>query len=281
MSLPPAGTAPLTAPLVHALIAAYLVTMMGSMGLELGAPPGEDKPARRHQRRLLVRGLVVNLLLLPAVAMGVIHALPLSDDFTVALVLLAVAPGGRFAPQLTRFAGGELALSVELSLFLVKLTAFTAPATAKLMLGGSRIDVPELRLILQLILLQIAPYYAGRLLRRRRERLATRLGHLLRAVSLVCVALIVAYFLFHRQLRSLLLLGPRDWLALMTFACAGLALAWLVGGTTPRARRAVAVSANARDLALALVMADVAFRGSAVTMRVLAAWLALFGFDMV
>ena len=255
------------------LTVGYLVTMMFSTGLELGGKPKEDKSAKRRQRRLLLRALAINLILLPLVTVTLTRALRVTGDATIALLLLAVTPGGRFAPQLTRLAGGELGLSVEITLFLAKLTAFTAPPTARLLLGGQRVELHELTLIAQLVVLQIAPYLAGKLLRQRQSGLAERLVRPLHVMSAVCIAALVALLLAHRQFRDLWLLGARDWLALLSVATVSLALGWLLGGPTAGTRRAFAVSTSSRNLALALLVAGVAFPERNVQLALLAQWL--------
>src|SRR5438067_2080221 len=131
----------------RALIDSYLVTSMLSMGLKVGAAPKEDKAGKRRQRRLLVRALLLNLVLLPAVTVAATHLLHPSHAVTVALILLAAAPGGRFAPHLTAVAGGELALSVEITLFLAKLTGFSAPFVARELLAVHHLELHELTLI--------------------------------------------------------------------------------------------------------------------------------------
>jgi predicted Na+-dependent transporter len=77
--------------------------MMLSVGLTLGARPTEKRERRRARRRLL-GALAFNLVVLPALAVALTHAVHASDEVAVALLLLAVAPGGRFLPQLAGLA---------------------------------------------------------------------------------------------------------------------------------------------------------------------------------
>ncbi|MGZ3441952.1 MAG: bile acid:sodium symporter family protein, partial [Polyangia bacterium] len=257
------------------ITAGYLVTSMLSLGLEVGAAPKEDKAHKRAQRRLLVRALLINLVLLPLVAIGVIHLLHATGDVALALVLLAVTPGGRIAPQLVRIAGAEVALSVEITLFLAKLTAFTAPPLMKLLLGVSHLELHDLVLIAQLVLLQIAPYALGKLMRRRWS-LAERLVAPVRLLELASVVSIVGFLVLNRQIRSVLLINGSGWLALFAVAAISLALGWLLGGSPRDARRAIALGVNARNLPLALVVAGLAYPTRGVESVVFAVWLVLF-----
>jgi BASS family bile acid:Na+ symporter len=262
----------------HVLVAAYLAAMMLVMGLELGNGPPESKDVKRRQRRLLIRGLLMNLVLFPVVAVGLTRVLHTSGDAAIALLLLAAAPGGRFAPQLTRTAGGDVPLSVEITLFLAKLTPFIAPTMARWMLGVHHIELHEMTFLVPLVLLQLVPYFTGRALRHRRRALAERLLGPARIASTLFLAVLVIWLLVHREFRSVLSLRGPGWLAVLAFAVVALALGWLLGGPTPRTRRAFAISATARELPLALVMASLAFPHGSVRTAVLGAWLVLSGF---
>src|SRR5437763_11552321 len=103
---------PLLTDAVRGFAGLCLIAMMFSMGLEVGGEPAEDKQAKRRQRRLLVRGLLFNLVLLPLLAVTLTRALDASGDVAIAFLLLAASAGGRFAPQLSKIAGAPRGLSV-------------------------------------------------------------------------------------------------------------------------------------------------------------------------
>lgn len=264
----------------RAFAAAYLVTMMFSMGLALGGHPKEDKRAKRRQRRLLLRALAFNLVLLPLLAVGLTWAVRGSGDVAIAFLLLAAAPGGRFAPQLSKIAGAALALSVEITLFLAKLVSFTAPVTARWMLHTHHLELHELRFIAQLLVLQLLPYLLGRQLRKRRPAAAARLDRPIEIAMWICLTAVLALVLVAHPLRRLpALAGDRGWLAVFAFAAAAPAIGWLIGGPSLETRRAFAISANARSLALALMMASLAFADRNVQLATFAVWLLLLLID--
>jgi BASS family bile acid:Na+ symporter len=261
--------------------AVYLVLMMLAMGLELGDEPAPNRAAKQAQRRLVVRALAFNLLLLPLLAVTLTQLLRVSDDVAIAFLLLAAAPGGRFMPHLAHLAGVPLALSVEITLFLAKLVPFTAPLAAHWMLHTHRLELHELRFIAQLAVLQLLPYLLGRQLRKRRPALATRLERPV-ALAMWCglVALLALTLATHELRGVLALLGDRGWWAVLIFALAAPGLGWLVGGPRPQTRLTFALSANARNLALALLLAQLAFADRAVQVAAFAAWLVLLGIDL-
>jgi len=271
---------PLLVDVTRAVTAAFLVTMMLSMGLELGGEPRADKAAKRHKRRFIVRALAFNLVLLPLVAVTLTRAFGVSDDVAIALLLLASSPGGRFAPQLGRLAGAELGISVEITLFLAKLVSFTAPVTARILLHTHHLELRELPFIAQLLVLQLAPYIIGRQLRRRRPALATKLARPVDIATWALLGLFAAVVL--GRLRGLgVLAGERGWWAALSFAALAPALGWLLGGPATQTRRALAVSANARDVALASLMASLAFAGGNVQLATFGVWLLLVFADLI
>jgi len=244
-------------PTLAVLSAMYLVSMMFALGLELPREPEESKEQKRAKRWRLVRGLVVSLIVFPAVGFAIVRGLRVSGDIAIALLLLSAAPGGRFAPHLVKLAGGDVPLAVELTLFLAKITAFTAAPTARWLLGVGRLDVRELPLIAQLLFLQIVPLYAGKWFRQNRRARADRLLKPARSIAaLACLAVFGTVLL--REDRGLAeILRDRAWLAVAAVGVAWALLGWLLAGG--RARRTMSISAGAREIALALVLASTTF----------------------
>jgi BASS family bile acid:Na+ symporter len=254
------------------LSAIYLVSMMLALGLELGAGPRESKEKKRAKRRMLARGLLFNLIAIPALAFLVTRALHASSDVAIALLILAAVPGGRYAPHLVKLGAGEVTLAIEVTLFLAKLTAFTAAPTAKWLLTLHTLDIRELPFLLQLLLLQIVPLYGGKWLRRRHRPLADRL---LRPAQWIAIATLLGAFasVLLRDDRGLDdLLRDRSWLAVGVVGIAAPLLGWLVGGPDEGNRRALAIGANSRELGLALVIATVAFPEPGVHTALFGIW---------
>src|SRR4051794_8326780 len=109
--VPDTASHALTHPAARVLIAAFLVVMMFSLGLELAGQPRKDKASKRHKRRLLLRALLMNLVLMPFIAFALVHALRLSSAVATAVLIVAATPGGRFAPHVAKIAGGDLGLA--------------------------------------------------------------------------------------------------------------------------------------------------------------------------
>jgi BASS family bile acid:Na+ symporter len=235
----------------------YLVSMMLSLGLGVGAEPTESKELKRRKRRLLVVGIIFNLLIIPAAAFALTRALHTSSSVATALLLLVAAPGGRYAPHLVQLGKGDVALGVELTLFLAKLTGFTAAPLAKFMLHLDALELRELPLVAQLLVLQLLPFYAGKWLGRKglaSERL--RIG--LNRFSIL-LALLAAFFVLLQDRGAGAEFHERGWLAVAAVAIVSPLLGWLLGGHDDGACRTFAVGANASELGLALLMASLVF----------------------
>jgi len=89
-----------------------LFVIMFSLGLGLG--PADFRRVALQPRDFLV-GMVSQLVLLPAVAFGIALAWAPEPPLAVGLMIIAAAPGGVASNLLTRYAGGDTALSVTMT----------------------------------------------------------------------------------------------------------------------------------------------------------------------
>jgi BASS family bile acid:Na+ symporter len=236
---------------ITVLSAAYLVCMMFALGLELGGGPKESKEQKRAKRRMLLRGLILNLVVLPLVAFGITRAAHAPREVTIALLLLAAAPGGRFAPHLVRLGGGDIALAVEVTVFLAKITCFTAVLSAKWMLTLRALEIRELPIIAQLVVLQLVPFYLGKWLGRAHGSTADRLLKPARWVAIAVLLAGVPAVLLRDDRGILALLDTRSWVAVLAVVVVSPVVGRLFAGRHDAERRTFAIGANCRELALA------------------------------
>lgn len=265
--------AALTALAPRVLAATYLVAMMAQLGLEL--EPVEDRAAKRRQRRLILRALVFNFVVVPGIALAAARGFGATGPIATALLLLAASPGGRYAPMLVKLARGDVGLSVEITLFVSKLNSIISPLLAVSMIGTHHISIHELTYVVQIFVLQFVPYFGARQLRKWRPQVAAQLARPTGIAATAAALALLAYLIAHHELRSALFLGVRGWLAVLVFGMVALALGWLAGGRDARERRAFAVAAEARNLALALVLANLAVGDPQVLLATFGAWLIL------
>ncbi len=144
---------------------------------------------------------------------------------------------------------------------------------ARAMLTLKTLEVRDLPLLVQVILLQLVPFYLGKWLRRRHPALA---GQVLKPahVTAIAMALLTFAVVLLREDRGVArLLDGRGWLAVLAVGLASpvLALVRREAGNEG-ARRAFAIGSNSRELALALVMASVVFPQTRVHTALFGVW---------
>jgi BASS family bile acid:Na+ symporter len=258
----------------HLLTAIALVAMMAQLGLV----PEEhvERAEKRHRRRLLLWALGFNLLIVPLLALGVADSLGARGPVALGLLVLAASPGGRHAPLFARVSGGDIGLSVEITMFLNKLNAFVSPLLVAWMIGVGRADLHELTFILQLLVLQMVPYYGARFFAKKRPHTAYWLRRPMGWLWGTAALLLLVYLVAHHALRTVSDFGPRGFLAAFLFGVVLLILGAIAGGRDPKMRRTFAFGAATRNLALALVVADLALGDPEVQLAIFAAWVILF-----
>jgi BASS family bile acid:Na+ symporter len=272
--------APHTVLAARVLIGSMLAVMMFSLGLEIAAEPPKDKESKRRERRVLVRALFLNIVLMPLVAFAVVRTLHARGVVATAILIVAATPGGRFAPRVAKIARANLALTVEITLFLAKLTAFTAPLTVKWLLGVRRVELRDLSLVLLVLGLQIFPYFAGRQLGRARPTVRARLVHPLLLLEGAIGVVLLVLFLARGDLVDLRTAGAAEWGAGVAFASLSIGIGWLMGGSVREAQRAVASVTAARNLALSFLIASHLFRGGSVELALIGIWFICAAIDV-
>ena len=147
--------------------------------------------------RGVVRALVVNFVLVPLLAYGVVQVVPLDRSYATGLLLIATAAGAPFLMRLTAAAGGNMPLSASLTMLLVPATVLFMPLVAPLVAPDARVSPAAIAL--PLLWTMMLPLGAGLYVRARHQRLAERLGpwpgKLARvALAVLVVATVVANF---------------------------------------------------------------------------------------
>jgi len=109
--------------------------------------------------RSVTRALLANFVLVPLLAFGMIHALPLHSSYETGLMLIATAAGAPFLMRLTQSAGGNLPLSASLTLLLVPATVVTMPLTVPLLMPNARVN--PLAIAVPLVFTMLLPLGVG------------------------------------------------------------------------------------------------------------------------
>ena len=95
-------------------------------GLGLGLTTSDFVRVIKAPRDFIV-GFLSQVILLPIIAFGLILIIPMPIEIAMGVMIIAAAPGGVTSNVLTKFAKGDVALSVSLTAVVSLLAIFTVP----------------------------------------------------------------------------------------------------------------------------------------------------------
>lgn len=241
------------------IVLPILTLLMFDLGLSLRL---EDfSKVIRHPGPIAV-ALVGQLILLPAIALGLAYAFHLTPVFFIGLVLIACCPGGSSSNVFSKLAGGDVALSVTLTALSSIITLFTIPfimSWATQLVGESvGISLPVGNLIKQNLVLMLLPVLLGLGMHYAWPNAAAKtdkvLGKL--AFPLLLVLITIFYIQHHRTiLENIGTLGLCVTVLILTaIACSSL-LSRLVKNN-PQQRRTVVIEVGMQNAAQAIAIAS-------------------------
>ena len=105
---------------------APIVLAIIMLGLGLGLSIKDFTRILRNPRDFFV-GFISQLVILPIIALGVALILNLSSPLAVGLMIIAAAPGGVTSNVLTKFADGDVALSISLTAIVSLISIISVP----------------------------------------------------------------------------------------------------------------------------------------------------------
>jgi len=248
---------------IEILTCSALVGLLGAVGLRL---------TWQEVRAALIRCrvtaiLLVNFLVVPALAVAAATGFGLKRDMAVAMVLLAASPFAPVVPVFARMVRADLALAAGLTaafpLVSVLLTPLAARAAMQVLAQTDSLRFNMLTSLATLATTITLPLAAGVLVRHRAPDLGRRLLRPVEVISEATGAASLA-FVTVAKFNSIVNLGWRAWLAMAVVFEVSLVLGWCLGGPTRGARQVVALGTGNRNIALALLVAIQSFPGTPV-----------------
>ena len=202
------------------------------------------------------------LVLLPAIAMGLACLFHLPPVFFIGLVLVACCPGGSSSNVFSKLANGDVALSVTLTAISSIVTLFTIPLimswTTRLVGESVGISLPVGNLIKQNLVLMLLPVLLGIGIHYAWPKVAQKVDKLLSklAFPLLLVLITVFYIQHHRTILDTIgMLGLCvTALILLAIGCSSL-LSRLVKNDA-RQRRTVIIEVGMQNAAQAIAIAS-------------------------
>lgn len=229
---------------------ALVVAMMAAVGLHLSFA---EAWAGLRRWWVLALALVANLVLMPALVLGLGELLALSAGTRMGLLVCAAAPGGPTGPMFTRLARADLGFGTALQVLLSVLALLSAPLTLELLgrHGEQSLLWPMVR---TLAVFQLLPLVGGMLVRRWRPGWADRLGPPVGKLANALLLLVVIGLLVTRG-DELLSQGLAVHVAFMALVLLplGVGLAWPARRTRPTLVAAGLVT-TVRNVSVALLL---------------------------
>lgn len=179
-----------TAALPALLLGALALVMFG-LGLSLSL--GDFVRLRQHPKAVLL-ALAIQMLLLPAVAWGLIVGLGVAPVYAVGLMLLAASPGGVSANLFSHLFGGNVAMNISLTaintlLSIVSLPLITNWAIATFVQSGQIVPL-QFGKVFEVVGVILVPVAIGMVVRGKQPGFAARMEKPMKAFS----ALVLAVF---------------------------------------------------------------------------------------
>ena len=239
-----------------------LTLLMFDLGLSLRV---EDFGKVFRQPGPLAVALFGQIVLLPAIALGLASMFRLPPVFFIGLILIACCPGGSSSNVFSKLAGGDVALSVTLTAISSIITLFTIPVImswATDLVGESvGISLPVGNLIKQNLLLMLLPVVLGLILHYAWPDGAAKTDRILGRLAFPLLLLLITVFYIQHHKTILANIGILGLcvtaLILVAILCSSL-LSRLVR-TGEKQRRTVVIEVGMQNAAQAIAIASSPF----------------------
>lgn len=256
---------------IKILVPVTLIEMMIAIGL--GVSLAELTAVARNWR-LVTKAILANYLCVPAVTVGLLLLFRPADLMVPAgFLILAVCPGAPFGPGCVKIAKGNEATAVGLMVLLAGSSALVAPLLLRFLLpllsGNKTLHVDAVKIVVSLLVTQLAPLCLGLAIRHCSQRWAIRLqkpANLLSTILNLATfgTILVVHFPLLAEIRL------RGYAAMLVLLAASWAAGWLLGGPATDNRKALALTTSLRNVGVGLVIATSNFGGTAAVTAVLA-----------
>lgn len=154
----------------------------------------------RYPRAVFV-ALCCQVIVLPALAFGLVAGLDVTPELAVGVMLLMASPGGATANLLSHLFGGDVALNISLTALNSVLSVATLPLITNIALGyfdpaGTGGVGMQFTKVAQVFALVFVPVVAGMIARRLRPGFADRSDRPVRVLSVLFLVIVTVAALF-------------------------------------------------------------------------------------
>jgi BASS family bile acid:Na+ symporter len=164
-------------------------------GLGLSLRPADFARVAKHPKAVVI-ALVCQLVLLPALCLGLVMLFQLPPVLAVGMMLLAASPGGTTANLYSHLFRGDVALNISLTAVNSVIAVFTLPLITNLailwfMPGQDELGVQFAKAV-EVFAIVLLPVVLGMLVRWWKPGFATRMDKPVRIASMLILAIVIA-----------------------------------------------------------------------------------------
>jgi BASS family bile acid:Na+ symporter len=206
---------------------------------------------------LFARAIVLDVVIVPLLVWGLIHAFSIPDRYATGLLLVGVASAGPLGIKAAQLARADLPYAIALVVVLEAANVVAIPVWVALLMPPG-VQVPMWPVVRTLLLLVLAPLAVGMAVRARWPPTALRLAQLAAPLSTVGLLMVIAIVLARYArivLDAFVAVGP----AALTAVLLALLLGWLLGGPARPTRAATSLVTGVRANGPALAIAQASF----------------------
>ena len=166
----------------------FLGVAMFGMGLTIRA--ADFKVVFSRPKEILT-GCMAQYTVMPVSAWLLCKVLSLSPDLAIGVILVGCCPGGTASNVITYIAGGDVALSVGMTIVSTLIAPVVTPLLVYI-LGGAWVEVSLLAMVISVVKVVLIPVVLGILIHRIFERQIAKIQEILPLISVVSIVMIIA-----------------------------------------------------------------------------------------
>ena len=164
------------------------------LGLGLGLTISDFLRVIKNFKDFIV-GFVFQIVLLPVIAFILIKILNSPPEIAIGVMVIAAAPGGVLSNLLTKFANGDVALSISLTAITSLLSIFTVPfvifKSAELLdFSNFNSNISMINISFKMFIMVTLPVITGMIIRKLAPEFITKNTDLFLRISLICFVVI-------------------------------------------------------------------------------------------
>jgi len=180
-------------------IALALIMLALGLGLSL-----ENFANVIKQPKDFLVGLICQLILLPIIAFILIKILNTSPELAIGVMIIAAAPGGVTSNVLTKFANGDVALSVSLTAIISLVSIITVPfivfkSADLLNINYQSAEISMIGISMKMFLVVTFPVFIGMLIRKFATNFISSKEQLIQRISVFLFALVFLAILIEEK----------------------------------------------------------------------------------